>query len=1263
MDYAFYNVDGLEEISIPDSVETIGRYAFYDCDKLKNVTISGGTETIGSNAFDSCDKLENIHLSEGLKEIGSGAFGSCKSLTEISIPDGTQKIGSSAFYECEYLADVTLPDSIVTLDSSAFGNCTRLTSINYPKEWTKGGQAFRGCTALKAITFPEGLTSIVDYAFYDVDGLEEISIPASVETIGYAAFQDCDKLKNVTISDGTESIGSYAFQSCDKLASVTLSRSTMSIGYGAFANCSSLKYLTGYYALKTISNNAFDGCQNVTVYAPIRSALAAYAVFHNFELIEISEERPADFVTALDMSTSGMTVNLNGITASGCIEVTVQYNFTESGTSSRELVISNTDNVSVMEETLYLDNVLLQNFRYDNNQLTIPLTSLNGTLKYFYRLDSRALLRVASEIHYNYLGENHTDIIGVLNENLEVLSLEPASEITSSSNVVISGIAPGGSSVQIYVDGTLAKTVTANRGGSYRTELVLPEATDGQVYSISASCNSSTGEVLSAVTKVSYQTALPEITDLVLYHGHAQKLDLIENDTIPAISLNPSEPMTFVVKVTNPEKIKHLYVTSTRSNIKRQIEAVWDEDAGCFVASGFFDSNDHRYIPGNISVEYVRNISVPQASPMETLPSQTNDRVTVSDVNETETSLQSVLTLYNENKDTVFDTLDYSFNIIKGASSTINGTELDLGKLTDVFDIISMTDTATDYLVPGKNGEKYILSLDWSDPKNVTMVAYDTLSTGSTAYSLVMKCDTVTSMQNGMFVDGAKAIAKAFDYGIDEYRLLNEIDKSSTIQDKAKAKREVALLSTGYNFMRAGFTASSILVAGAALTIGGPVAIGLGILFGVLASAGAGMVDKSWEITQSDILAGRYNTRWMLDPSGIIYEAVMGNPLPGATVMAYWVPYDEENPDFWTTVPEDDAGVLWDAQDWSQVNPLISDEIGWYAWDVPEGWWQIRATMDGYEEARSEWLSVAPPQTGINLGLVSRAEPVLIQETLTSRSLTLGFDRYLTMESLAGIELKNADGQTVAYELGTTGEYSPDGILLSRQAICTFTDTQLQDGDVLTVSWPADTLVSYSGTYVTAQSKTLTFTGEKRFTHPSGLTLYRGGSLEIEAALLNAEDGDTVQITAENPSFLTVTYDPKPDQDGKMHILLTPEIIGQTNLILTLEGTDITATVPVKIQSAVRAVSDKAEIRIHGKVEDAQSIKIYGSVKAAQEGNAYLIETVHEGNRMKHADWVRIQISQSETNWSINALDGASSVMLWADETYQPLLDDALPLP
>ena len=162
---------------------------------------------------------------------------------------------------------------------------------------------------------------------------------------------------------------------------------------------------------------------------------------------------------------------------------------------------------------------------------------------------------------------------------------------------------------------------------------------------------------------------------------------------------------------------------------------------------------------------------------------------------------------------------------------------------------------------------------------------------------------------------------------------------------------------------------------------------------------------------------------WSIDPSGYVYEAVTSNRLSDVTTTAYWIPFDEANDDetFWNE-PQTTRAEIWNASEWSQQNPLITDNDGNYAWDVPEGWWQVKYEKEGYETIYSDWLPVPPPQTDVNIGMVSSKETSVSSVNVTSSNVSVIFDNYVDPATVSSIVIKDASGSNISYTLG----YSSD---------------------------------------------------------------------------------------------------------------------------------------------------------------------------------------------------------------------------------------------
>lgn len=83
--YAFSNCVSLKEISIPDSVNSVGAQAFNGCVSLVDVTLSKSITVIEANMFSNCTSLKEITIPESVETIGVAAFYNCYNLTRIII--------------------------------------------------------------------------------------------------------------------------------------------------------------------------------------------------------------------------------------------------------------------------------------------------------------------------------------------------------------------------------------------------------------------------------------------------------------------------------------------------------------------------------------------------------------------------------------------------------------------------------------------------------------------------------------------------------------------------------------------------------------------------------------------------------------------------------------------------------------------------------------------------------------------------------------------------------------------------------------------------------------------------------------------------------------------------------------------------------------------------------------------------------------------------------------------------------------------------
>ena len=95
--------EGISSVQVADGITAIPDDAFWGCETLVDVTLPQTVRTIGKRAFGRCVNLARINIPEGVTYIGDGAFLMCGSLTQHTIPDSVTAIESDSFWNCDNL--------------------------------------------------------------------------------------------------------------------------------------------------------------------------------------------------------------------------------------------------------------------------------------------------------------------------------------------------------------------------------------------------------------------------------------------------------------------------------------------------------------------------------------------------------------------------------------------------------------------------------------------------------------------------------------------------------------------------------------------------------------------------------------------------------------------------------------------------------------------------------------------------------------------------------------------------------------------------------------------------------------------------------------------------------------------------------------------------------------------------------------------------------------------------------------------------------
>lgn len=126
---AFYDCNNLSEVKFQDNTLTnIWSYAFSGCSSLKAIELPKGLEGISSYAF-SYSGLEEITIPDTVDYIFNKAFLECKKLKKVTLGKKIGMIYKNCFKECTSLEEVIIPKGIKTIEEKAFNNCKKLRKV------------------------------------------------------------------------------------------------------------------------------------------------------------------------------------------------------------------------------------------------------------------------------------------------------------------------------------------------------------------------------------------------------------------------------------------------------------------------------------------------------------------------------------------------------------------------------------------------------------------------------------------------------------------------------------------------------------------------------------------------------------------------------------------------------------------------------------------------------------------------------------------------------------------------------------------------------------------------------------------------------------------------------------------------------------------------------------------------------------------------------------------------------------------------------
>ena len=318
----YLNGELVTEITIPNSVTSIGNYAFYECTWLTSITIPNSVTSIGRSAFCGCSMLTTITIPNSVTSIGDYAFDNCTGLKKAiwltnTPPSGYKNVGATYNYVANneysglsnvkvysYLSSIFEVDGVKYVPVSpaertcdaidcAYNDTTsvdivigktvsykgismnvkeimpyalyankKIKSVKCENSGSIGDYAFSGCTALTTANI-SNKGYVGNYAFSGCTALTAANI-SNKGSIGSCAFSGCYDFAEATLGDGVTSIGTEAFSNCKALGNIVIPDAVTSLGSKTFHGCSSLKSAEIGVGVTTINEATFSGCSAMT---------------------------------------------------------------------------------------------------------------------------------------------------------------------------------------------------------------------------------------------------------------------------------------------------------------------------------------------------------------------------------------------------------------------------------------------------------------------------------------------------------------------------------------------------------------------------------------------------------------------------------------------------------------------------------------------------------------------------------------------------------------------------------------------------------------------------------------------------------------------------------------------------------------------------------------------------------------------------------------------------------------------------------------
>ncbi len=1216
----FKGCTALEHVDLPETVRRLEDELFSGCESLSAIPLHREIKYICSGVFENCLSLKYIEIPEKTALIGDNCFYNCDSLTEMTIPESVTTLGSGALAGCDMLQKVYLPDQITELRSSqslgTFSDDISLTEVKLPASLTTiGAYTFMNCVSLKQIVLPETVSSIYTAAFEGCISLRSAELPDAIRVISERAFHGCTSLRSVILPKNIDEVKNEAFADCISLFDLGEKAGYFKFAEKAFTGCTVLddaratvfKNDTPSVTVSTAAK-IIGGIANFSIKYDlndwIRSGFAdssnpdirfSLPLPSGLELIESSvltdtADNQVKFIgnnhDLVTLSKPAGTLRFSArITAytENDYEIDPKISFRSHGYSwvqgiprmtmtVPKITISAQGTISSRDCDIYGIAEPDKKVKiFADGELVATVKSNPYTGKYTASVSLPEKKDDTAYLIYAASGVDRTDEISVVytdaKPSIRKVDLIYCTHAPSDTNdymetLDITGVFTRGERpvIQYYPKGNMRFKIEATH--PERISCIVVRSRKGSESKCLVARYDETEQAF--ITKEnqyfdeSNHNYVPGSLNFIIFEKSVDVIDEAELDTLRT-KLDTSETEFAQIddksavsgcRNTDGERLTDCYYYGASSVSIGGKSVTAQQIADAPETYGFSKCSKKLLRKGVLYTIYSKIIRYSEVD----LNSESKDSALERSL------LDQVNVAYNKAGGRSYDMKDYLiFAQVVAADdgsvpmyiSVLADAQKNRPQYVDNDLRKELEEFRSRGTIEIRYNSAHVTAVDGEDDDEKTVG-----EKSSDAATESAKNNVKDSFLDLLFKKSK--IKKIIDTGKDAKDIYDAVEEEKNKEDTPSTgskerdayRKQIDDLQSGFHIWST-FNEKIVNLLPGGGELLGPATEGVDEQVPDLLEKEYQHNDEILKYLDPEYLEdGQVQT--ILDPSGIVYEGIRSKTISGAKVTCYVL---NEDTDEWE---------VWNAADYDQTNPLITDAAGSYAWDVPEGRYYVTCEKEGYALIKSNEFDVAPPKFDLDFNLSSQTAPSVSNYALSENQITIRFSKVM--------DIATVNSETVSID-GWNGKMSITPQLYAPDDRCT-------DSFVITGDFSKMAVFTLS-----VNSKATDYTG-------AALTAYSAEIRNIYADLILEKDSvkliseDTYQIRANKKTVSYASADPKiavADKNG----IVTGISEGETK-ITVLDETGKEAVLTISVEERLVLDADKMNLLCEQAITDYQ---------------------------------------------------------------------------